>query len=184
MFLNTTKSSERSRFDAMHELGHLVLHRNKKLQDKRLEEEANHFASNILMPKESINSYDIDVNIGFLIQLKQIWKVSLKALIYRLHKLEIITEWNYRLLMMEVSKRGYNIDEPASFERETSVLLDKIFSILKEDNITIYDIANDLKIPVQELNSIIFNRFDIFKSINGNNNSDNTSNKKPNLRLI
>lgn len=184
VFLNTTKSSERSRFDAMHELGHLVLHRNKKLQDKKLEEEANQFASNILMPKESVNSYDIDVNIGFLIQLKQIWKVSLKALIYRLNKLELLSEWNYRLLMVEITKRGYNIHEPASFERETSVLLDKIFSILKEDNITIYDIANDLKIPVQELNSIIFNRFDIFKSINGNNNSDGSNNKKPNLRLI
>lgn len=184
VFLNTTKSSERSRFDAMHELGHLVLHRNKKLQDKKIEEEANQFASCILMPKESVNNYDIDLNIGFLIQLKQIWKVSLKALVYRLYKLDLITEWYYRLLMVDINKRGYNIQEPASVERETSVVLNKIFDILKADNITIYDIANELKLPVQELNSMIFNMFDIFKTIDGLGIESPNTVSKPNLRII
>ncbi len=184
VFLNTTKSPERSRFDAMHELGHLVLHKNKKLQDKKIEDEANQFASCILMPEESVKNYDIDLNIGFLIQLKQIWKVSLKALVYRLYKLDLITEWYYRLFMVDINKRGYNTQEPASVERETSIVLTKIFDILKTDNITIYDVANELKIPVHELNSMIFNMFDIFKTIDGLGIESQKSMQKPNLRII
>ena len=184
VFLNTTKSPERSRFDAMHELGHLVLHRNKKFQNKKLEEEANQFASCILMPEDSVKSYDIDLNMGFLIQLKQIWKVSLKALIYRLYKLDLITEWYYRMFMVDINKRGYNIQEPASVERETSIVLAKIFDILKTDNITIYDIASELKIPVQELNSMIFNMFDVFKTIDGFGIEKTTTTQKPNLSII
>ncbi len=185
VFLNTTKSSERSRFDAMHELGHLVLHKNCFIRDKKIEEEANYFASEMLMPKSSIMEYrTVSPTIGNLIQMKQIWNVSLKALIYRLNKLDIITEWTYRLLMVELNKRGYNVMEPLSIEREVSIILKKVFDVLKEDNITIHDIAQDLRLSTYEVNSMIFNMFDMFSTVNGNNNSNNKLKSKADLKLL
>src|SRR5438094_162699 len=54
VFLNTKKSCERSRFDAAHELGHLVLHRHGVPQGQQAEAEANAFASAFLMPRASV----------------------------------------------------------------------------------------------------------------------------------
>lgn len=185
VFLNTMKSSERSRFDAMHELGHLVLHKNCFIRDKKIEEEANSFASEMLMPKSSVMEYrTVSPTIENLVLEKQIWNVSLKALIYRLNKLDIITDWTYRLLMVELNKRGYNIKEPLSIKRESSIILRKIFDILKEDNITIHDIAQDLRLSTYEVNSMIFNMFDMFSTVNGYNNSDSRQKSKADLKII
>ncbi len=62
MFLSTDKSGERGRFDAAHELGHLVLHG--EHEDPRREDEisqrpcaeaeANRFAAAFLMPRSSV----------------------------------------------------------------------------------------------------------------------------------
>ncbi|OKS39963.1 XRE family transcriptional regulator, partial [Pseudomonas aeruginosa] len=54
MFLNTFKSAERCRFDAAHELGHLVMHQHAHPQGPDLEREANAFASAFLMPRASV----------------------------------------------------------------------------------------------------------------------------------
>ena len=54
VFLNTMKSCEHSRFDAAHELGHLVLHRHAGSKGQEAEREANAFASAFLMPRASV----------------------------------------------------------------------------------------------------------------------------------
>ena len=55
VFLNTQKSAEHSRFDAAHELGHLVMHWHHELpQGKQVEREANDFAGALLMPASGI----------------------------------------------------------------------------------------------------------------------------------
>ena len=51
VFLNTYKSTEHSRFDASHELGHLVLHKHGPPQGREAEKQANTFASAFLMPR-------------------------------------------------------------------------------------------------------------------------------------
>ena len=57
-FLNTFKSTERSRFDAAHELGHLVMHRHGAPQDsKQAETEADRFAAEFLMPHPARDRY-------------------------------------------------------------------------------------------------------------------------------
>src|SRR5260363_170930 len=50
LFLYTRKSAEHARFDAAHELGHLVLHRHGSPQGREAEKEADTFASAFLMP--------------------------------------------------------------------------------------------------------------------------------------
>ena len=55
VFLNTFKSAEHSRFDAAHELGHLVLHKHGgPHQGRETEVEANRFASCFLMPTDDV----------------------------------------------------------------------------------------------------------------------------------
>ena len=54
IFLNTLKTAERSRFDAAHELGHLILHRHTGSSHANAESEADSFASAFLMPREDL----------------------------------------------------------------------------------------------------------------------------------
>ena len=157
VFLNTQKSSERSRFDAAHELGHLVLHRHAMEDRKRAEDEANAFASAFLMPASSIYAFAPKApTVEKILDAKQRWKVSSAALIYRMHHLKLISPWVYRTLYTEISKRGYRTAEPNSAPRETSQILEKVVSALRAEGISREYLAKGLSISERELNDLMF----------------------------
>lgn len=158
IFLNTKKSSEHSRFDAAHELGHLVLHRHGGPQGQDAERQANAFASAFLMPRGSVlaNVGRTLLTVDHLVKLKKYWTVSVAALAYRLHTLGVLTDWHYRMLFTELSKRGYRKQEPDEAKRETSQIFYKVFSALRSENVSKVDIANDLSISAEEIEQLVF----------------------------
>jgi Zn-dependent peptidase ImmA (M78 family)/transcriptional regulator with XRE-family HTH domain len=156
VFLNTMKTAENSRFDAAHELGHLVLHQDGKTTGRKAEEEANQFASEFLMPRADMlahrrNSYAIEQ----MIQSKKRWRVSLLALTYRIHKLGFVSDWRYRDLCIQIASR-FKQDEPEGIDREKSVVWQKVMKTLWSERITQADIARALHLPVSEVNTLIF----------------------------
>lgn len=157
VFLNTFKSTERSRFDAAHELGHLVMHRHGAPQDSRqAESEADKFASAFLMPADDVMSRIRYVSgLDSLVSYKRRWGVSVAALNYRLHKLGIVSEWQNRSLNVELSSRGYRRQEPEGLSPETSALWPQIFTALWQDRITRERIAEQLHVPQAELDMIL-----------------------------
>lgn len=157
VFLNTMKSSESSRFDAAHELGHLVLHRHGNPKGKEVEAEANAFASALLMPKtEMLATAAHCRSLADILRIKKRWNVSAMALVYRLHKVGVLTEWLYRSLCIELSSQGFRRREPDSAERETSLVLKKVFDAMKDQGKGLRDIASDLRLPVEELHRLVF----------------------------
>lgn len=157
VFLNTQKSSEHSRFDAAHELGHLVLHRHGGPSGREAEQEANLFASEFLMPRGSVVAANLRITgVGSCVQAKQIWSVSAAALVYRLHKLKIISDWHYRSLFIEMSQLGMREQEPNSIPRETSQILSKVFAALREDGISKEDVAQQLALYPEDLDALVF----------------------------
>lgn len=181
IFLNTRKSSERSRFDAAHELGHLILHRHRSNTGKEAEREADSFASAFLMPEVSVIEHAPRyVTISSLIKLKKIWSVSLVSLIYRMNKLTLLTEWQYRTLMMTASQKGFRTKEPEGCQREVSLLFQKIITALKVRGVEITDIANELSLPIEELTNLMF-----MPTIISNNNQVRTPAKsKAELKVV
>jgi Zn-dependent peptidase ImmA (M78 family)/transcriptional regulator with XRE-family HTH domain len=158
VFLNTFKSTERSRFDAAHELGHLVMHKHGAPQDSRqAENEADRFASAFLMPADDVVSRIRYVSdLSKLIQDKKRWGVSVAALNYRLHKLGVVSDWQNRSLNVEMSSRGYRRQEPEGLEPETSTLWPQIFASLWRERVTRDHIAAQLHIPTDELDGVLF----------------------------
>jgi Zn-dependent peptidase ImmA (M78 family) len=158
VFLNTVKSGERGRFDAAHELGHLVLHgEHRAPQGPAAEQEANRFAAAFLMPRSSVLASGLaGATIDRILSAKRIWQVSALALAHRLHELSLLTEWGYRTACVDLSRLGYRSAEPGGIPRETSQLLDKVFRSLRSDGVTPADIARDLRITVAELNKHVF----------------------------
>lgn len=157
VFLNTVKSCERSRFDAAHELGHLVLHRHAGPRGQEVEREANAFASAFLMPRASVLANAPRMaTVDQLIRFKPYWTVSVAALAYRLHDVALVSDWHYRTLCIEIAKRGYREQEPNEAPRETSQMLAKIFAALREEGVIKSDIAAELNVHTDELDQLVF----------------------------
>jgi Zn-dependent peptidase ImmA (M78 family)/DNA-binding XRE family transcriptional regulator len=186
VFLNTQKTAEHSRFDAAHELGHLVLHRHAAPHGREAEREADAFASAFLMPRGSVLAHAPRfATLPVLIKLKKTWITSLAALTYRLHSVGALSDWNYRGLYIEIGKRGYRMTEPEEAPRETSQVLAKMFAALYEDGVTRADIAQELCIPVSELEQLVFGL--VMTGIEGGRRGKvktMPSPDKPSLRLV
>lgn len=106
----------RRRFDVAHELGHLLMHIDCSPGDKVQEAEADLFSSEFLAPTAAIIS-DLPKVINAsgwrtLFTLKEKWGCSIQSLLYRSHKLDIISERQYKNAMVQVSKNGWRTNEP------------------------------------------------------------------------
>ncbi len=159
VFLNGYKSTEHSRFDAAHELCHLVMHKHGAPTGRQAEQEANKFASAFLMPRGSVLAAHVPrfIAVSELRRLKKNWIVSMGAMNHRLHELNLLSDWHYTGLCIELNKRGYKVSEPDGAPRETSLVLPKLFaSLYQEDGLTRSRIAEELGLSVTELESLLF----------------------------
>ena len=156
-FLNTLKSAEHGRFDAAHELGHLVLHRHGAPRGREAEEEANAFASSFLMPSADVLAVLPRArSLDQMVQAKKRWGVSVAALNHRLHKLGATTDWQYRTFCIELQRRGWREREPEPMARERSVVWEKVLTTLWRERTTRADIARALHVPVEEIDGLLF----------------------------
>ncbi|HET8660590.1 MAG TPA: XRE family transcriptional regulator [Micromonosporaceae bacterium] len=158
VLLNTAKSGERGRFDAAHELGHLVLHSEHRLpHGPDAEQDANRFAAAFLMPRASVLAHGLaSATIDRILAAKQTWRVSAMALTHRLHELGLLTEWGYRTACVDLSRRGYRTGEPDGIPRETSPLLEAVFHAVRAEGTSPARIARELHLTAGELNRHVF----------------------------
>lgn len=158
VFLSTMKSAERGRFDAAHELGHLVLHGEHEMpHGPEAEVEANRFAAGFLMPRASVLAAGLRyATVDRILRAKTTWTVAAMALTHRLSELGLLTEWGYRSACVQLSRMGYRRSEPNGASRESSQLLAKVFQSLRAEGVRPADIAADLGITPNELRSHVF----------------------------
>jgi Zn-dependent peptidase ImmA (M78 family)/DNA-binding XRE family transcriptional regulator len=120
VFLGSDKRSCcRSRFDAAHELCHVLLHRDiaqEDIEDKRvrerIEHEANLFAGAFLLPRHAMFREFYSTRMNHLIGLKKRWRVSVQAIAHRAKNLDIIDEDQYILFRKSISFHKWNKFEP------------------------------------------------------------------------
>lgn len=182
-FLNTMKSAEHSRFDAAHEAAHLILHRHGEPNGRVAEQEADAFASAFLMPREIVRSrVPRGATRNDLLRVKQQLRVSLAALTYRSHSVGLLSDWQYRSLCIEMSRNGERIREPVPLpNRETSQVLQKVFSALREDGVSKTEIARQLHVHVDDVDALVFGL--VVTSLEGGGGGS-TTNPQPTLRLV
>lgn len=136
----------RRQFDAAHELGHVILHEPyldisslSTEQEKRIEAEANQFASAFLLPEESF-ARDVSImptNLEHYIFLKRKWHVSIGAMVRRAYSLNIITSSQYTTLQRKISAKGWKKSEPFDehYAPTKPVLLSEAIKVLLDNNI-------------------------------------------------
>ena len=140
---------DRSRWDCGHELGHLVMHDPDSQRSRHLEDQANWFAAELLLPAEEIRDVlPSAADWNTLAELKVVWGVSMTALLQRAKSLRVMPEAAYVQALKTMSTRGWNRREPVQLPAaETPVLLVRASELLDQSGTTIDDVAKDIGLP-------------------------------------
>ncbi|MGH2486743.1 MAG: ImmA/IrrE family metallo-endopeptidase [Ktedonobacterales bacterium] len=137
--------TDRLRFSAAHELGHLVMHQVVHGTSKELEEEANTFAAEFLMPEDSIREEIVPpVTLTELAALKMRWRVSIQALVARAYELNIISKRQYNYLHEQLRARNWKTQEPVVLSPEKPRALRRMAEVVYGDPIDVPLFARDL----------------------------------------
>jgi len=157
VFLVTTKGSpSRTRFDAAHELGHLVLHADAKSGNPDTENEANQFGSAFLMPRESfIRECPTTLNWSHLYELKRRWKAPVAAIVRRGFELGRLSHASYRRAFVHLGKTHQRVvetvDEPP---HEPPVLIRKAIEYTTT-KFPIEDLCQHMGISEKDLDGLL-----------------------------
>lgn len=153
----------RSRFDAAHELGHLVMHDDAEPGTRLVENQAHDFASAFLLPvavAEDVLPSRLDSG-GWarLAELKRTWGISMSALLYRARTLRIMSEDTHRNAMKLMSARGWRATEPGDREMgppESPLLIERALKRIEvEKGLTTLDVIREAHLPVQDALDIV-----------------------------
>ena len=141
----------RSRFDACHELAHLVLHRDTDFETadpKVIEREADAFASAFLLPRETfVPMAPGGFDPATFLELKRDWRVSVQAMVRRLKDVGRFTDWQYEYAYRWMSAEGWRSNpEPYAGPMETSKVHWKLCEKLQERGMTPHDFARNLNL--------------------------------------
>jgi len=115
---------ERVRFTVIHELAHLLLNFNDEIkQDKKAIESFCHFFSSCFLLPENILINAIGksrtyIKIDELISIKESYGVSIRAIVYRLEQIGVISKTYHKRWIMYMNKQYGRKKEPGNYKGE------------------------------------------------------------------
>jgi Zn-dependent peptidase ImmA (M78 family)/transcriptional regulator with XRE-family HTH domain len=133
------ESLDRIRFNAAHELGHLVLHSDVEPANRILERQADQFAASFLMPRHLIRDHlPVRLNWVKFANLKLTWGVSVAALLYQRG-------------VRRMSASGQRKDEwEFPIEGiESITLLPRAMEIVEQKGLAAADLAKEARLPFE-----------------------------------
>lgn len=139
----------RSRFDAAHELGHLVMHEEFDGTHNVREQQAHLFASEFLMPAAEIrDSLPSRADFAELLRLKSIWGTSMAALLYRSRELDRMTDSTYRRAVTRMQRMGWRTAEPGNIgPPERPELLHAALELATARGMSLERLASETALP-------------------------------------
>jgi len=165
VMLGADKSSAvRSRFDAAHELGHIVLHRHLSpgiaaAEHKLLEQQAHKFAGAFLLPEARFVRELVFPSLDGFLALKPRWRVSVQAMVQRSKHLGIIDEDRATLLYKSMSKRwGGRRQEPLDDDLEVEVpqfLAEAMRAVLQNGLVSRDQLASILPFSLSDVEKLL-----------------------------
>ena len=155
LLVSYKKAASRIRFDVSHELGHLAMHEDIVAGDAKAERQANRFAGSFLAPRDSfLEECPRRWSLAAFKRLKERWKMSIQALLYRAKELGRISTSTHRRAMIQLSSAGMRKDEGQEWEKEKPVIITQALELL-HDQITIDDLASEISIYPTQLKDML-----------------------------
>ncbi len=137
----------RVRFTVLHELAHLLLHRDVTEFSKMEDGQADSFASAMLMPVATYRRHTSrHTTLSNLLEDRLIWGASVRAQVRRAFDLGIISEWAYRDAFIRMNQR-WGATEPNTIAPETSTTHRFMFEEAGDRGLYASDLANEADMP-------------------------------------
>ena len=115
LYAKETISAVRIKYNLAHELGHVVLHAGVEVNSKNLpliEKQADRFAGALLLPQATFAREALRTSLNHFLFLKNRWKVSIAAMVYRARDLGILSENQYRYIWRQMNAQNIRRKEP------------------------------------------------------------------------
>lgn len=154
----------RSRFDASHELGHLVLHQkidrtrlNRSADFSLIEQQAHRFASAFLLPASSYSDDIVVPSLDTFRAKKSKWRVSIQLQIHRCQDLGLISLDQATRLWKNCNRKGWRYKEPLDDELvvEKPRLLARAMKMLLDEKVqTRKDISSALPFSLSDISEL------------------------------
>ncbi len=142
---------KRRRFDAAHELGHLILHDSVRSLDATQERQAHRFAAALLMPAEEVEPWlpRRSNQLDLLQEASGTWGVSMQALLFRARVLGTLGESSYVRAMRRMSAMGWRSAEPVEAgPDETPIVLTAALDAYEASGMSVASLAERVGFPV------------------------------------
>ena len=174
VFVNSNEKipEERQIFSLIHELGHLLFHRNEYKDPKCNplyntargnvnEKVANSFAGYFLLPRYLVEEYigarENNVNV---IDMKKHFRVSIQALYIALRKYDLISEKQYRDFWDNINHSVWKKAEPEplpvmDISEKNKRLIESLKRLYAEESISVNRIAEVLEIPLIDARKLV-----------------------------
>ena len=153
-----SKNIERLRFTVLHELAHILLSIDPVHPVNKVEEFCHHFSSCMLIPSDMLikligspkRSY---IDIKELIRIKEYFGISIRAIVHRLMRLEVITENYYKRWVIYMSKTYGSKNEPGHYHGiEIPKMLEQLINqALAEGLISISKASYLANLPINQI---------------------------------
>ncbi len=120
-------SAARARYDAAHELGHIVLHKHvtpQQIRDpvlhKKLEQQAHRFAGAFLFPRTAFRAEVSVPSLDYFCALKKRWGISIAAMVHRAFDVGLIDDLEMTALYRNMARRRWRgvLQEPFDSSEE------------------------------------------------------------------
>ena len=149
----------RSRFDASHELGHLIMHQAAEPGTRKMERQAQNFASSFLLPearaREALPTRLDAYGWSRLAEMKRVWGISMSALLYRAYSLGIISPEAHQAAMRYMSARGWRRQEPGDREMgapEAPMLVERSMRRAEiQAGVSVEEIVHTAHLPLNDM---------------------------------
>lgn len=166
IFLVSDKNcAVRSRFDAAHELAHIILHRHltqDQIEDPevlaKIEDEANRFAASFLLPAKTFLSEIFSSSLDQFVDLKRRWKVSIATMLHRCKTIGLFEEQQFVNLRKQLSFRKWVKAEPLDDEIgiERPMLLRNAIKLIVDAGMkSVTDLLVELRLSANKLSVLV-----------------------------
>jgi Zn-dependent peptidase ImmA (M78 family)/DNA-binding XRE family transcriptional regulator len=121
--INNALSTDRIRFTAAHELAHILCEFPKDYQKEKL---CHAFAGAFLLPKTILERELMkkreQISLWELEEIKQLYGISIQAIVKRAHMLGIVSDFYYRNFQVMLNRKGWKKKEPVEYKgREDAI---------------------------------------------------------------
>ena len=153
--LNSNLSADRMRLTSLHELAHHLYEdclTGASLSHDEIEKRAFEFASYVLIPSIVLKKAFAYKSMVRLVEYKELYGISLAAMVYRGRKERLITQRTYQKIWQQFSRLGFRKNEPGVVTPDRPIRLEALIDFATMNRkITFTHIAKRLNIEESEV---------------------------------